>query len=125
SCSRASSRPEDSRYSVTTWLPGASEDFTHGFRSRPRLSALRATRPAPTITSGFDVLVQDVMAAITTEPLSSSKVSPSYATGTPRLRSSTAAGAALAAAALPSPVAGAGGFPNVVSRSWRHWDFIV
>ena len=30
--------------------------------------ALRASRPAPIITLGFDVLVHDVMAAITTSP---------------------------------------------------------
>jgi len=43
---------------VTTFEPGASDVFTHGLRCRPRASALRARIPAPTITDGFDVLVQ-------------------------------------------------------------------
>ncbi len=72
SASRSSSRPEASRYSVTTWLPGASEVFTQGFASSPRSRALRATSPAPIMTLGFEVLVQDVIAAITTEPSRSS-----------------------------------------------------
>ena len=62
---------------MTTVEPGASEVFTHGLRSRPRSTALRASRPAPTITDGLEVLVQLVIAAITTRPWSSSKVSPS------------------------------------------------
>jgi len=51
---------------VTTWLPGASEVLTQGFTLRPRFTALRATSPAASITLGFEVLVQLVMAAITT-----------------------------------------------------------
>jgi len=52
-------------------VPGARLDFTHGFRCRPRSTAFFASRPAPTITCGFDVFVQLVIAAITTEPCSS------------------------------------------------------
>ena len=37
-------------------------------RFSPKRAALRATRPAPIITYGFEVLVQDVMEAITTLP---------------------------------------------------------
>src|SRR5207245_659717 len=48
--------------------PGASEVFTHGLTVRPFATALRASRPAPIITSGLDVLVQEVIAAITTSP---------------------------------------------------------
>ena len=66
--SRSSCRPEAERYSATTWLPGASEVFTHGLRVRPFSAALRASRPAPISTFGFEVLVQDVIAAITTSP---------------------------------------------------------
>ena len=62
---------------MTTVDPGASEVFTHGLRSRPRSTALRASSPAPIITDGFDVLVQLVIAAITTRPWSSSTSSPS------------------------------------------------
>ena len=53
---------------MTTWLPGASEVFTHGFTSRPFLRALRATRPAASMTLGFEVLVHEVIAAMTTSP---------------------------------------------------------
>ena len=35
---------------------------------RPRARALRARRPAASITAGLEVLVQEVMAAITTSP---------------------------------------------------------
>ena len=63
------------RYSVTTCEPGASEVFTQGFTMRPFARALRARSPAPSITAGFEVLVQLVIAAMTTAPLSSWKVS--------------------------------------------------
>src|SRR6266542_2581579 len=53
---------------MTTFEPGASVVFTHG---------LRASRAAPIITDGLDVLVQEVIAAMTTPPWSSSKVVPS------------------------------------------------
>ncbi len=62
---------------MTTVEPGASEVFTQGLRSRPRSTALRASSPAPTITDGLEVLVQLVIAAITTRPWSSSKLVPS------------------------------------------------
>ena len=65
---------------MTTVEPGASEVFTHGLRVSPFANALRASRPAPIITLGFEVLVQEVIAAITTRPWSSSKVSPSTVT---------------------------------------------
>ena len=53
---------------MTTWLPGASEVFTQGFVRRPFATALRARSPAPIITLGFEVLVHEVIAAITTSP---------------------------------------------------------
>src|SRR5215469_3875220 len=55
---------------MTTLDPGASVVFTQGLRASPALTALRASSAAPTMTNGFDVLVHDVMAAITTEPWS-------------------------------------------------------
>src|SRR5829696_528020 len=61
---------------MTTFEPGAREVLTHGLRCRPRSTALRATRPAASITDGFDVFVQDVMAAIVTAPWSSVTSSP-------------------------------------------------
>src|ERR687883_1188048 len=75
--SRSGCRPELARYSATTWLPGASEVFTHGLALRPFAAALRASRPAPIRTLGFEVLVQEVIAAITTSPCPMSKFLPS------------------------------------------------
>src|SRR5437762_5016494 len=66
--SRSFCRPDLARYSPTTCEPGASEVFTHGFEVKPAFAALRASNPAPIITLGLDVLVQEVMAAITTSP---------------------------------------------------------
>src|SRR5215212_6667905 len=78
SCSRYGTRPACSRYSVTTLDPGARLVFTHGLRVRPRSTACLASSPAPTITTGFEVLVQLVIAAITTDPWSS-EYSPPFA----------------------------------------------
>ena len=72
--SRSSCSPELARYSATTWLPGASEVLTQGFAVRPLAAALRASRPAPISTLGFEVLVQEVIAAITTSPWPRSKL---------------------------------------------------
>src|SRR6202011_4292490 len=72
--SRSSCRPELARYSATTWLPGASEVLTQGFAVKPLATALRASNPAPIRTLGLEVLVQDVIAAITTSPLPRSKL---------------------------------------------------
>src|SRR6266568_8258470 len=55
---------------MTTLDPGASVVFTHGLRVRAASTALRASSAAPTITNGFDVFVQEVIAAITTDPWS-------------------------------------------------------
>src|SRR5947209_1045180 len=68
SLSRSFCRPEASRYSATTCEPGASEVLTHGLTLRPAAAALRAKRPAAIITLGFEVLVHDVIAAMTTSP---------------------------------------------------------
>ena len=54
---------------MTTFDPGARLAFTHGLVVSPRSTAFFASRPAATITDGFDVFVQLVIAAITTEPL--------------------------------------------------------
>src|ERR1700742_2665858 len=66
--SRSSCSPELERYSATTWLPGASDVLTQGFAVRPLAAALRANSPAPISTLGLEVLVQEVIAAITTSP---------------------------------------------------------
>src|SRR5688572_770881 len=72
--SRNGCRPVFMRYSLTTREPGASDVFTHGLVRRPSSIAFRASRPAASITAGFDVLVHDVMAAITTSPWANSTV---------------------------------------------------
>jgi hypothetical protein len=61
-------RPARSRYSVTTRDPGASEVLTHGRAISPASTARLARSPAAIITDGFEVFVQEVIAAITTEP---------------------------------------------------------
>jgi hypothetical protein len=48
--------------------PGASEVLTQAGGFSPSAAALRATRPAATIRPGSEVLVQLVIAAITTAP---------------------------------------------------------
>ncbi len=69
--------PDFSRYSVTTFDPGASEVLTQGLVSSPASHAFLATSPAPSMTDGFEVFVHDVIAAITTWPWSSSVSVPS------------------------------------------------
>ena len=53
---------------MTALEPGASEVFTWPGVVRPRAAAFRARRPAASITPGFEVFVQEVIAAITTDP---------------------------------------------------------
>ena len=62
---------------MTTLEPGASVVFTHGLLVSPLSTALRASSAAPIITCGLEVLVQEVIAAITTAPWSSSNSVPS------------------------------------------------
>src|SRR5215207_9295876 len=62
---------------MTTLEPGASVVFTQGLRSRPRSTAFLASSAAATMTDGLDVLVQEVIAAITTAPWSTSVSVPS------------------------------------------------
>ena len=95
---------------MTTVEPGASEVFTQGLRSRPRSTALRASRPAPTITEGFEVLVQLVIAAITTRPWSSGKDVPSSRV------TSIASSLPRAARAVEEPRIAGRGLPR--SSSW-------
>src|SRR3979490_2389568 len=83
SLSRSFCRPDFDRYSPTTWEPGASEVLTQGFTVRPLATALRASRPAPTMTDGVDVLVHEVIAAITTSPWPRSCLRPPTGTRLP------------------------------------------
>src|SRR5689334_11967957 len=66
--SSAGVSPARARYSVTTLDPGARLVLTHGLVVSPRSTARWATSPAATMTEGFEVLVQLVIAAITTAP---------------------------------------------------------
>src|SRR6266498_3396569 len=71
---------------MTTLEPGASEVLTHGLDWSPRSAAFLASSPAAIITEGLEVLVQLVIAAITTCPWSRSKLVPSESrTGTETL----------------------------------------
>lgn len=49
-------------------LPGDREVLMNGATLSPILTAFWASKPAPSMTEGFDVFVQLVMAAITTDP---------------------------------------------------------
>src|SRR5207249_10525055 len=82
----------------TTFEPGARLVLTHGGERRPRSTARFAARAAATITEGFDVLVQLVIAAITTEPCRSLCSAPSSVRFTWLRR---AGGASVATATLP------------------------
>src|SRR6476661_10067368 len=62
---------------MTTLDPGASVVFTHGLVARPRSTAFLASSAAPIITCGLEVLVHEVIAAMTTWPWSTSVSVPS------------------------------------------------
>src|SRR3954466_2870853 len=85
--SRSASSPACLRQSVTTFEPGARLALTQGLVLRPRATAFLGSRPAAISTDGFDVLVQLVIAAITTEPWPISKLPCAVVTGrvAPRL----------------------------------------
>src|SRR5256885_2127660 len=53
---------------MTVFEPGARLVLTQGFVLRPSPAAFLAKSPAPMSTEGFEVLVHEVMAAMTTEP---------------------------------------------------------
>ncbi len=82
SLSRYGVSPAFARYSVTAFEPGARLVFTQGLRVRPFSTAFLARRPAAMRTLGFDVFVQLVMAAMTTEPCVRSAILPSTVTVT-------------------------------------------
>src|SRR3954467_6632978 len=56
---------------MTTLDPGARVVLTQGLRSRPFSTAFLASRAAPIITDGFEVLVHEVIDAMVTAPWSS------------------------------------------------------
>jgi hypothetical protein len=53
---------------VTTRDPGASDVFTTRGTRSPASTAFFASNPAASITDGFEVLVHEVMAAMSTSP---------------------------------------------------------
>src|SRR3954466_359277 len=65
---------------MTTLDPGASVVLTHGLVVSPRSTAFLASSAAPIITCGLEVLVQEVIAAITTWPWSTNVSVPSSMT---------------------------------------------
>ncbi len=69
---------------MTALEPGASEVLTAGPTRSPRATAFRASSPAPIMTVGLDVLVQDVIAAMATDPVRSVVRRPSTSISTGR-----------------------------------------
>ena len=62
-------RPDLARYSPTTCDPGASEVLTHGLDLQTLGDGIAGKKAGGNQdTDGFEVLVQDVMAAIATSP---------------------------------------------------------
>ena len=94
---------------MTTFEPGASDVLTHGLLVSPRATALRASRPAASMTDGLEVFVQLVIAAITTCPLSMLVSVPSSMTTKTRLSSGSASIAAAISSSWPGAVACSGG----------------
>src|SRR6478609_12142273 len=91
--SRLGITPAAFKYWVTTLEPGARLVLTHGLTLSPLATAFFASSPAPSMTYGFEVLVHDVIAAITTDPCPTSKFAPSSEVFTRVVRSSGLAGA--------------------------------
>jgi hypothetical protein len=60
--------PAAFRYSVTTVEPGYKLVFIYAFGFIPLYAAFLASNPAAIIASGFEVFVQEVIAAKTIEP---------------------------------------------------------
>ncbi len=91
--------------------------LTQGRRLSPRRTALRANSPAPIITDGLEVLVQLVMAAITTDPSERTKRLPSYSTSAAAVTSDAAA-TAVAGDWPPSPDQRAPSRSPTARRAW-------
>src|SRR6185295_1716192 len=90
---------------MTTFDPGASVVLTHGLLVRPLSTAFFATSAAPIITDGLDVLVHEVIAAMTTAPWSTWNSWPSRVTvaGLDGRPSALCAGAPCGVPAWPLP----------------------
>ena len=77
--------------------------FTQRGISSPFSRAFRARRPAPTMTEGLEVLVQEVMAAMTTVPSEISTSTPSWLTVTVRPEAARTPPATVTGSLPPSP----------------------
>ena len=112
---------------MTTLEPGASDVLTQGFRSRPFSTAFFANSAAPIMTDGLDVFVQDVIAAITTAPWSTTPLMPSAkvtSTGCDCRPSAAFAAVCVGAGADSWPVADVGsdaGNDSASASSWASW----
>src|SRR5258708_20124945 len=80
-----------------TFATGARLVFTHGAVRTPFPTAFSASSPAAIITEGFEVLVQLVIAAMTTDPCRSWQSSPLI------VRATCVGRAGAAATAVPPP----------------------
>src|SRR2546428_10555090 len=120
-------RPACWRESVTTFEPGARLVFTHGCDLRPFSTAFFATRPAAIITDGFDVLVQLVIAAVTTDAWRSLQCTPAGWRSTwVRCRGGVSAAVATcppAASQGPEFTAGAIGDEGLTRAGSASWKF--
>ena len=74
---------------MTTLDPGAIDVLTHGATDRPFSTAFFASIAAAIITEGFEVLVHEVIDAMTTAPSLRPNVWPSRETSTSRRSPST------------------------------------
>jgi len=70
--------PLNYKYLETACEPGDSDVLIYGSILIPLSKAFLQSSAAPSITPGLEVLVQEVIAAITTEPCFNSKSSPLY-----------------------------------------------
>src|SRR5437763_16074931 len=88
--------------------------LTAGLTRSPRSTAFLASRPAPTITVGFEVFVQLVMAAITTDP------SPTSVRVSPNSTSTARRAGATATAVPPDPPLEADPTPDACGKAlWK------
>lgn len=92
------------------------EDFTQGLRCKPFSKAFFATKPIAIITFGLEVLVHEVIAAITTAPFFNCKSCPSTVQAMLGSSSNDSSAPTAARAAPPSPIKRANSFSHRCCR---------